>query len=342
MQFNNYGVKGADVSFHQDDNNTPQRIDFTKMKEQGASFVFIRGGQNLWVDPDFEYNWKAAKSAGLPRGVYWFYDSRANPEAQADKLYSVIKDDLPEIGIVLDLEENYGGAYPGYKNWKLFLNKIKTLAPSAEIIIYSSLGYISGKMPLAEYPYFAKFPLWLAYYTDNPNNAVVPLPWTSALFWQWGTPPWGKQWGCESIEIDMNLFNGTQEEFNKRYGLQTMPGNQDGGSMIYQGTIITTSLNIRPQPNTSLAPYYTKPMGTKLEADSVQSGWWHITKINGVAVTQESWAYEGLNKGYIRTDAIIDNAPTTLPPIHIHHEMTYNAPGYPDKTIIINEDWNPL
>ena len=67
---------GPDVSFYQDLEETPEKIDFVKMQKT-ANFVIIRAGQNLWPDPDFEYNWTEAKKAGLPRGSYWFYDSRA-------------------------------------------------------------------------------------------------------------------------------------------------------------------------------------------------------------------------------------------------------------------------
>jgi len=56
-------VLGIDVSFYQDDNATPQQIDFQKAKSNGAGFAIIRVGQNLWVDPDFAYNWKKAKEA---------------------------------------------------------------------------------------------------------------------------------------------------------------------------------------------------------------------------------------------------------------------------------------
>lgn len=219
MIFNDSGVQGADVSFYQDNNNTPQQINFPKMKHAGGEYVIIRAGQNLWVDPDFQYNWQEAKMAGLPRGAYWFYDSRADPEKQAILFASLFVNDAPELELWLDLEENYGGIYTGYTHWKRFLNKLRALLPQARIGIYTGYGYIKGKIPVAEWAYFMSFPLWLAWYTANPAYVIVPAPWTSCLYWQWGTPSWGIEWGCESIEIDMNLFNGTLENFRQRYNL---------------------------------------------------------------------------------------------------------------------------
>jgi len=230
VKFTNAGVDGADCSFYQDNNGTPQQIDFSKMVGQGADFVIVRAGQNLWPDPDFNYNWKNAKIVGLPRGSYWFYDSRVSPEKQAEIFASMFKADMPELELWLDIEEHYGGPYAGYKNWKKFLDKLIQLLPQARIGIYTSYGYIAGVIPAAEFPYFAKFPLWLASW--NPVDKVdVPLPWLSCLYWQWGTPTWGIAWGCESFEIDMNLFNGTKEEFLKLYNLtdqtETIPPGDD-------------------------------------------------------------------------------------------------------------------
>src|SRR5689334_6683785 len=76
-------VIGPDVSFYEDDPETPQGIDFIKMRAN-AGFVIVRAGQNLWPDPDFKINWREAKKAGMPRGSYWFYDSRVDPKRQAE------------------------------------------------------------------------------------------------------------------------------------------------------------------------------------------------------------------------------------------------------------------
>lgn len=219
MIFNDQGVRGPDVSFYQDDNGTPQQINFDVMQSAPSDFVIIRAGQNLWTDPDFLYNWREAKSAELPRGAYWFYDSRADPIKQAELFASLFINDPPELELWLDLEENYGGVYTGYTHWKKFLDRLRKLLPQARIGIYTGYGYIKGKIPVSEYAYFLQFPLWLAWYTSKPAYVTVPAPWTSCLYWQWGTPPWGLEWGCESIEIDMNLFNGTRDEFRFRYEL---------------------------------------------------------------------------------------------------------------------------
>jgi GH25 family lysozyme M1 (1,4-beta-N-acetylmuramidase) len=56
----------VDISFYDDNNETPEGVDFVKMKTR-ADGVIIRAGQNKWIDPDFRTNWKAAKEAGILR-----------------------------------------------------------------------------------------------------------------------------------------------------------------------------------------------------------------------------------------------------------------------------------
>ena len=226
---------GPDVSYWQDNNETDQQINFDMMKMAGMDFVIIRAGQNKWADPDFAYNWSRAKQAQLLRGSYWYYDSRVSPESQATLWANLLASDHPEMEVWLDLEEVFGGPYTGYVHWKRFIVKFKSLMPDVKIGIYTSYGFISGKIPMTEWSFFSMLPLWLAWWTKNPNGEFyphieqvqIPKPWTSMLFWQWGTPSWGMKLGCESVEIDMNQFVLTDQQFDERYELPDDGGNGD-------------------------------------------------------------------------------------------------------------------
>ena len=117
-------VIGPDVSFYQDDPETPQGIDFVKMRVS-AGYVIIRAGQNTWVDSDFKANWREAKLAGLPRGSYWFFDSRIEPKRQAELWVQQFAGDFGELPLFADFEESYMGNYRGWKNWYTFLERLK-------------------------------------------------------------------------------------------------------------------------------------------------------------------------------------------------------------------------
>jgi len=218
---------GPDVSFYQDDPNTPQRIDFEKMN-QSADFVIIRAGQNLWPDRDIKHNWLAAKAAGLPRGSYWFYDSRADPKRQAELWVETLEGDLGEIPLFADIEEDYGGPYKGWRKWYDFLERLKALIGQKEIFIYTAYYYWRDNAPNPDtepenLEYFHQYPLWIANY--EVTTPSVPKPWDTDewLFWQYTTNGEGELYGVESKGIDLNYFNGDVEAFRKRFGLDQPP-----------------------------------------------------------------------------------------------------------------------
>src|SRR5688572_8180344 len=118
--------KFPDVSFWQDDPTTPQGINFAKMRNLTRGVV-IRAGQNLWEDNEFKISWANAKQAGLTRGSYWFYDSRANPKRQAEKWVEVMGNDLGEMEMWCDFEERYNGQYRGWRHWFDFMERLCVL-----------------------------------------------------------------------------------------------------------------------------------------------------------------------------------------------------------------------
>ena len=220
-------VVGTDVSFYQNDLETPKRINFVKMRTH-AEFTIIRAGQNTWMDRDIKNNWKDAKTAGIPRGSYWFYDSRAEPKRQANLWMEALAGDLGELPLFLDLEESYGGRFGGWHGWMAFLEQLKNLAPGKEIGIYTGYYYFRGQAPNptsqpSDLAYFLQYPLWIANYrTSSPK---VPLPWkpNEWLFWQYTAVGNGALYGAESKGIDLNIFNGSLKDFRTRFKLVPQP-----------------------------------------------------------------------------------------------------------------------
>ena len=216
-------VIGTDVSFYDNSSSTPQGVNFVKMRTL-AQFTIIRAGQNLWPDNDIKSNWGAAKAAGISRGSYWFYDSRADPKAQADLWVSLLGGDLGELPMFLDLEETYGGPYTGWKNWVTFLERLKTNAPGKELGIYTAYYYFRDHAPnassdLKDLQYFRQYTLWIANYGTNLTKPLVPQPWGSNdwLFWQYTPQGDGLAYGSESNVIDLSYFNGTLDAFKLRF-----------------------------------------------------------------------------------------------------------------------------
>ena len=241
-----------DISFWQDDNATVRKVDFVQMKANGARGVILRAGQNRWVDPDFHDYWAAAKAAGLPRGTYWFWDSRVPANEQADLFYNQFAHDWPEMEIVSDYEENYGGAYGGWQNLYNFLSRlISNGVPVSQNAIYSGYYYWRDHSPQTNptsLNWFKQFKLWIAWYASNPANVSIPAPWTNddLLAWQWTSSGDGHAYGVESNAIDLNWWNATPEQFDARYGGGTTPPPPTGGITMKGLVMAGFTINIRP------------------------------------------------------------------------------------------------
>lgn len=246
-------IIGPDVSFYQDDPGTPQEINFERM-DNVADFVIIRAGQNLWADSDFKNNWRRAKEAGLPRGSYWFYDSRAEPRQQAELWVNLLDGDLGELPLFLDLEEAYGGSYKGWTHWKTCLERLRALVGSKEIGIYTAYYYWNNNAPLSqpnELEYFHRYPLWIANY--GVSQPLVPKPWGTNewLFWQFTASGDGPAYGVESLEIDLNYFNGDAQAFANRFNVPLPDDPTPPDPMGTQYRVNAGTLNVREGPGTN-------------------------------------------------------------------------------------------
>ncbi len=69
--------------------------------------------------------------------------------------------------------------------------------------------------------------MWLASYTDQEymeQNLDKRLdPWDTWHFWQYSAKGDGKKYGVESLDLDMDVFNGSKEDLLKFCGLNEQP-----------------------------------------------------------------------------------------------------------------------
>ena len=223
----NTKIIGPDVSFYQYKfkdltlREVTQYIDFSRMRTMTPA-VIIRAGQNLWPDRMFSVSWTNAKRAGMYRGSYWFFDSRAEPKRQAELWVSLLGDDSGELPLFVDLEENYNGLYQGWENWYTFIERLKQLLPGKEILIYTGYYWwfentIGVSIPAASLDYFKQYDLWIANY--GGSKPLIPKPWTDWTLWQYTDNGIGADYGVASGNIDLSYFNGNEEEFRKRFML---------------------------------------------------------------------------------------------------------------------------
>lgn len=216
----------VDISKWQNDIHSPQYVDFAQMKAKGVSGVIMKAGQGLYLDRDFIENWARAKSAGMPRGVYWYYDNRVDPIRQAELLVKSAALGQAELGIWLDLEDRQEGTNKGWKNWYAFLSKVKEMVPQTLIGIYTGYYYFkefteASRIPKPSLDWFKQFPLWIAAY--KTGAPLIPKPWDKYTIWQFTDLLDGIYYGAESKELDGNYFAGSLAEFSDYFHLEGVP-----------------------------------------------------------------------------------------------------------------------
>lgn len=260
-------VQFPDASFYQ------KEIDFEVMR-QNTKAIIIRAGQNLWIDDQFERNYAEAKRVGLYVGVYWFYDGRKSPAAQADILITLLQNKTLEMEVFIDWEKNYGGAYEGLQNVVAMMQRVEAAGLRIKGIgIYTGYYFFrANSNPVTnanQYAYLKNKPLWEAWYTSNPSNVLIPAPWSYLTHWQFGTPV--VMWGQQTLELDMNFYNGSAQNFHNIYG-GTQPPN--GGTMpkYYQWT--ATAANIRAGAGSGYADKGDIRNLDVIQVDNPKSGSW--------------------------------------------------------------------
>lgn len=213
-------LKGIDISHYQGD------IKWDVIKAAGFDFVFMKSSQGLNADPTFETHWNYLNknSFGLIKSAYHFFDTSLDPEAQAEKAYSLVgmlKDaDMP---MVVDIEtDRTNGALvlaDRIKNLQAFLNLVEKLSGKRPIIYTDHSFFVEY---FQNSTVFGGYLLWIASYpdskqfmpTDPPpdHQPHLPLGFTKWTFWQYtenGLIPGADDAG--NI-FDMNVFNGTLED----------------------------------------------------------------------------------------------------------------------------------
>lgn len=327
-----------DTSFYQG------QIDYAKLMETKlVSGMILRAGQAGYEDSRFRTNSEGARLVGLPQGSYFFYDSREDPFVQAARWWTAVKTYKGELPHFLDIEENYGGKYKGWQNWKLCIKEFLRLSglPVERVGIYTAYWYWMTYAPITnstELTWFKQFTLWLAWYTANPANVIIPRPWTIEDLWGWqygttspdGTPR-GELFGMQSKEVDESNFNGDLAKFISRHNLSEPvpdPGNNSdpntGDTNMSTQTIVvgictTQSLIVRDAPSGN-------DTGKR-----VVLGEYVLHKGKKIVSGSYSWI-ELLTGGFVAVNWISDLesfevpvVPTSLEPITV----SLNISGYP-------------
>lgn len=169
------GMVGVDISHHNRNVDLPvlaKNVDFIYMKAtEGATFV----------SKTFESRAEELKQLDVAWGAYHYYRVNKTPLEQANHFlnYIDVESGLPPV---LDIEEINNNFKPYHK--KDLLTFLRLIESKTKItpIIYT--GYYFAKdvfMPTEE---FAKYELWMPWYTEDFSRVKTPKPWNKITIWQ--------------------------------------------------------------------------------------------------------------------------------------------------------------
>ncbi len=203
---NDYPVRGVDLSSYQG------AVDWDLLSAQGIRFAFIKAteGSSL-VDPMFKDNWTAAAETELRIGAYHFFSFESPGEKQADLFRSTVSGVSGMLPPVIDVE--FYGKFrskndidvPAVKKELRALVDLLSEEYGMKPIIYAD----SSTYDAIIRDDFADCDLWFrSVYSGIKSN----IPWT---FWQYSNRHVLKGYEGKERYIDMNVFFGDAEAFEK-------------------------------------------------------------------------------------------------------------------------------
>ncbi|MGN1412123.1 MAG: GH25 family lysozyme [Oscillospiraceae bacterium] len=213
IQLNNperlgYTVKGVDVSEYQGE------IDWSELSSQGIQFAFIKATEgSSYVDKYFHQNFENAKKTDLRIGAYHFFSFESAGSTQADNFISNVDFNSNSLPNVIDLElygefrDNPLDKDTVQRELSIMLDKLREHYYS-EPIIYTTVS--TYNLYLKD---FDQYHIWFRDVYSSSNLDVIP----NVDFWQYSNRKVLKGYSGEEKFIDMNVFIGSQEDFNNYY-----------------------------------------------------------------------------------------------------------------------------
>lgn len=214
-------ILGIDVSRYQGEMN------WAKAAAAGAQFAFLRAGfmgtaGTLNLDSQWINNISEAPK-WMPCGAYWYFLPQFNAKEQADYFISLIKDKPLYLPPVIDVEAS-GNQFPSVikDKVKTFVYRVKEVL-AQYCTIYTRASFWNPNVSDSEL--WEELDLWIARYStvlDHPwgsSTVYKPRDWSTWQFWQWSADGNGRgaEFGAQSASIDIDRFNGTLEDLQKRY-----------------------------------------------------------------------------------------------------------------------------
>lgn len=246
---------GTDVSYWNGNGKTNDErswIDWGIMQLK-TSFTMIRFADGTTKDTQFERNVRESREKKQPTGIYFYLRPNQSYSIQLESLIKATNEVKPELGVWVDCEFTGGLTPVALKNFiKSFVKDLQANTES-EVGIYCR--GIWWNTYVARDSFFGTLKLWIARYNDDitgpwSDGKYRPLDWTTWTFWQYSKTGIAKDYGCPlppyaDDDLDMNYYNGNQEQFDKEFNLIEIPLTLEERVTQLEETIIQLEARIK-------------------------------------------------------------------------------------------------
>ncbi len=199
-----YPVRGVDVSSYQG------KIDWQILSKENIDFAFIKATEgSSHTDKYFQSNFKDALETNLKIGAYHFFSFDSSGATQADNFISnvpAVSGMLPpvvDVEFYADKNKNPPTKEAIDKELKILLNKLEDYYGIKPIIYTTEEVY---ELYVANT--YDDYDLWIRNVITKPNSEI--RQWK---FWQYTNREVLNGYIGDEKYIDMNVFNGTYEDF---------------------------------------------------------------------------------------------------------------------------------
>ncbi len=325
-------VQGVDLSYWNDRKETPGFLLDPKMLiRAGYRFAGVRRSQGLWLDPKFDAFWKLLKETKIetPGRIwkidrfgyhfvdYFNYDRDVKGAdvrfgiAQGKFFANAMKQDPGEIPPYIDLETNAAWFPVNFSNYRPVMN----IAYSCINEISMVMGFLAGCYSnQGMYPYFGnalkEYDQWPSWYNDKlftkKNIDGLMKKFGFKKGWKFGQHASdgdtdnngtadGESIGLDTDFVDLNVFNGTEEEYEIYKGttpavvhpeaedeVEVPVPAGDGALKTIRVKTVVTPLNLRPEPKAGPGNKVLTimPVGTRVECleqiTRTDEIWWRV------------------------------------------------------------------
>lgn len=214
-------VLGIDVS------NWQGSVDWEEVAGDGYTFAWAKATEGMtYTDPMFFNNMENGIDANIVMGAYHFARPDNNsPQEDAANFLNVASDYIGSgfLPPVLDLENPYSGGQAIVLTDLFTSEELSNWTQEWMIEVETQTGitpfiYINGNYANYLNPSLNGYGLWFAQPDENLNPPINIGAWEEWGFKQYSW--WGDISGIQG-DVDLNIFNGTLQDFNTIIGINT-------------------------------------------------------------------------------------------------------------------------